>query len=123
MSHSEGETLKAYLDRLLDWSNQWHMQSNIDKCKVMYIGYNNTCLEYTMGGAKWMMTQSLNQKKVLVLCSIAHLNLQANCVKKANQILGMIQRTTTYLKKKSLVRPHMEYAVQACHHINNVTSD
>ena len=44
----------------------------------------------------------------------------ANCVKKANQMLGMIQRTITYDNKrilllmyKSLVIPHLEYAVQA----------
>ena len=44
----------------------------------------------------------------------------ANCVKKANQMLGMIQRTIAYKNKrilllmyKSLVRPHLEYAVQA----------
>ena len=44
----------------------------------------------------------------------------ANCVKKANQMLGMIQRTITNKNKrilllmyKSLVRPHLAYAVQA----------
>ena len=45
----------------------------------------------------------------------------ANCVKKANQMLGMIQRTITYKKPKRilllmykcLVTSHLEYAVQA----------
>ena len=43
----------------------------------------------------------------------------ANCVRKANQMLGMIQRTITYKNKrilllmyKSLVRQHLEYVVQ-----------
>ena len=42
---------------------------------------------------------------------VAHIS---NCVKKANQMLGMIKRTITYTNKrllllmyKSLVRPHM----------------
>ena len=45
-----GETLQADLDRLMDWSNKWQMQFNIEKCKAMHFGYNNPCLEYTMGG-------------------------------------------------------------------------
>ena len=38
------------LDRLMNWSNKCQMQFNIEKCKVMQFGYNNPCLEYTMGG-------------------------------------------------------------------------
>ena len=41
---------QADLDKLLDWSNKWQMQFNIEKCKVMHFGYNNPCLEYTIGG-------------------------------------------------------------------------
>ena len=44
----------------------------------------------------------------------------AHCVKKANQMLGMIRRSFHYkdrktmlLLYKSMVRPHLEYAVQA----------
>ena len=44
-----GATLQADLDKLLDWSNKWQMQFNLEKCKVMHFGYNNPCLEYTMG--------------------------------------------------------------------------
>ena len=53
-----GETLQADIDRLMVWSNKWQMQFNVEKCKVMYFGYNNPCLEYTMGGEKLMMTES-----------------------------------------------------------------
>ena len=104
----------------MDWSNKWQMQFNIEKCKVMHFGYNNPCLEYTMGGEKLMMTESEKD-----LCVVIHSTLKpaahiANYVKKANQMLWMIQRTTTYKNKrilllmyKSLVRPHLEYTVQA----------
>ena len=53
-----GATLQADLDKLLDWSNKWQMQFNLEKCKVMHFGYNNTCLEYTMEGAKLTVTKS-----------------------------------------------------------------
>ena len=60
-----GETLQADIDILMDWSNKWQMQFNKEKCKVMHFGYNNQCLEYTMGGEKLMMTES--EKKILLL--------------------------------------------------------
>ena len=53
-----GATLQAYLDRLLDWLNKWKIQFNIEKCKVMHVGYNSLCSEFTMGGAKVMITES-----------------------------------------------------------------
>ena len=96
------------------------MQFNIEKCKVMHFGYNIPCLEYTMGGEKLMMTASEKDLGVVIhstLKPVAHI---ANWGKKATQMLGMIQRTITYKNKrilllmyKSLVRPHLEYAVKA----------
>ena len=59
MENEENEaTLQADLDKLLDWSNKWQMQFNFEKCKVMHFGYNNPCLEYTMGEAKLTVTKS-----------------------------------------------------------------
>ena len=51
------ETLQTDIDELMDWSNKGQMQFNKEKCKVMHFGYNNPCLEYTMGGEKLMMTE------------------------------------------------------------------
>ena len=86
----------------------------------MHFGYNNPCLEYTMGGAKLTMTDSEKDLGVVTHSTLKPAAHEANCVKKANQMLGMIQRTITYKHKKilmlmykSLVRPHLEYAVQA----------
>ena len=114
-----GETLQAYIDRLLDGSNKWKMQFNIEKCKVMHFGYNNPFLEYTMGGSKLTMTESEKDLGVVIHSTFRPAAHIANCVKKANQMLGMIQRTITYKNKrillfmyKSLVRPHLEYSVQ-----------
>ena len=103
------------------------MQFNVEKCKVMHFGYNNPCLEYTMGREKLMMTESEKDLGVVIHSTLKPAAHIANCVKKANQMLGMIQRTITYKNKrilllmyKSLVRPHLEYAVQAWspHQIN-----
>ena len=34
-------TLQECLDNLVDWSNRWGMQFNVNKCKVMHVGRNN----------------------------------------------------------------------------------
>ena len=114
-----GATLQADLDKLLDWSNKWQMQFNLEKCKVMHFGYNNPCLEYTMGEAKLTVSKSEKDLGAVIDSTLKPAAHIANCVKKANQMLGMIQRTITYKHKrilllmyKSLVRPHLEYAVQ-----------
>ena len=114
-----GATLQADLDKLLDWSNKWQMQFNVEKCKVMHFGYNNPCREYIMGGAKLTVTKSEKDLGVVIDSTLKTAVHMANCVWKANQMLGMIQRTITYknmkillLIYKSLVRPHLEYAVQ-----------
>ena len=34
--------LKEDLVNLAAWSNDWQMLFNVEKCKVMHMGYNNT---------------------------------------------------------------------------------
>ena len=63
----------------------------------MHFGYNNPCLEYTMGEAKLTVTKSEKDLGVVIDSTLKPAAHIANCVKKANQ---------------SLVRPHLEYAVQ-----------
>ena len=41
----------------MGWSNKWQFTFNIEKYRVMNFGYNNSCHEYTMGGAKLMITE------------------------------------------------------------------
>ena len=98
-----GATLQADLDKLLDWSNKWQMQFNLEKCKVMHFGYNNPYLEYTMGGAKLTVTKSEKDLGVVIDSTLKPAAHIANCVKKANHMLGMIQRTITYKNKKILL--------------------
>ena len=98
-----GETLQTDLDRLMDGSNKWLMQFTIEKCKVMHFGYNNPCLEYTMGGEKLMMTESEKDLGVVIHSTLKPAAHITNCVNKANQMLGMIQRTITYSISEQLI--------------------
>ena len=41
--------LKTDLCSLFAWSKEWQMLFNIDKCKVMHLGYNNPSADYFYG--------------------------------------------------------------------------
>ncbi len=47
---SDREELQMTLDLMCDWADTWGMSFNISKCKIMHVGKNNPCYEYTMMG-------------------------------------------------------------------------
>ena len=96
------------------------MLFNLDKCHVMHIGFNNPRAGYTMNGNA---VTEVTEEKDLGVTIQSSLKWNKNCaesVSKANKVLGLIRRTFRYLDKnmflslyKSLVRPHLEYSIQA----------
>lgn len=112
--------LQKDLTSMYDWSLEWQMLLNADKCKCLHIGHNNIEHQYMLGG---IIIESTEQEKDLGV--IIQKNLDVSCqvaetVKRANRLLGMIKRIYTDKSKenilplyKSLVRPHLEYAIQA----------
>jgi len=111
--------LQSDLCNLVSWSKKWQMLFNVDKCKVMHIGYDNMKTEYLMDGVK--LEHVKEEKDVGVIIS-EDLKWEKQCgsaVSKANRILGMIKQNfvdrskeTILLLYKSLVRPHLEYCCQ-----------
>lgn len=112
-------SLQRDLDILLEWSRIWGLDFNINKCKVLHVGSNNINHVYTLGGRPLETTR---QEKDLGVIVSSDLKVHNQCVeqcKKANRILGFVSRNFEYKSKdiilplyKSLVRPHLEYAVQ-----------
>ena len=47
-SVEEQHILQTDLTRLMEWSEEWQMKFNVNKCKVMHLGYNNPSYEYSM---------------------------------------------------------------------------
>ena len=96
------------------------MSFNVDKCKVMHFGKNNAKAEYQMNERK--LAEITEEKDLGVIIS-NDLKVGKQCGKaanKGNQILGLIKRTVISRKKKvilnlykTLVRPHLEYCIQA----------
>ena len=44
------EILQADLNRLFEWSEEWKMLFNVEKCSVMHLGFNNSKEELKLGG-------------------------------------------------------------------------
>ena len=41
-------SLQSDLDTLTEWSKEWQLTFNVNKCKVMHIGRNNRNIQYSM---------------------------------------------------------------------------
>jgi len=113
------ETLQSDLHRLVEWSKDWQMLSNTDKCKVLHFGFNNPHIDYSMDGVK---LQLVKEEKNLGVTVSADMKWERQCIeaiKKANKMLGLIKRNFQDKSKdtviplyKSLVRPHLKYCCQ-----------
>jgi hypothetical protein len=110
--------LQGDIDRLMKWSNDWQMQFNIEKCKVMHFGKGNVHQVYSMGGTK---LQSVVEEKDLGVWISEDMKVAKHCsyaYSRANRMLGIIYRnienkTVDIMLRlyKTMVRPHVEYCV------------
>src|SRR5215469_15369369 len=95
------------------------MNFNADKCKIIHFGSRNEGNNYFIEGS---ILQAASEEKDLGVTVDKTLKFSKQCaeaVKRANNMLGYIARNFEYKPKnvilllyKSLVRPHLEYAVQ-----------
>ena len=112
--------LQNDLDRLVKWSEKWQMMFNFGKCKCLHTGHRNLNVNYKMGDT--VLGTTVKEKDLGVTIS-ADMKVSEQCgiaASKGNQILGLIRRNITYKGKKliiplykAIVRPHLEYCIQA----------
>ena len=96
------------------------MDFNIGKCKVLHIGHGNGRKVYHLNGHE---ISAVSEEKDLGVIMAESMKVGKQCAAaalKANRVLGMMRRTLKYKTKdvitrlyKSLVRPHLEYCIQA----------
>ena len=96
------------------------MQFNVEKCVVIHMGRGNKENEYMLGNRK---LRKSNRERDLGIIVDSNCKFSEQCneaIKSANRTLGMIKRNITYKSKevivrlyKALVRPKLEYCVQA----------
>ena len=108
----------------MEWSKQWLLAFNTDKCKVMHIGHELPTA-YTMSDGKSVtQLQTITVEidlGVYITCDLKPTEQCIQAAKKAQSVLlGMINRQFKTTDKddfgilyKSYVRPHLEYCIQA----------
>jgi hypothetical protein len=111
----EQHNLQNDINNLVHWSDKWLLKFNKSKCKQVHLGHA-TNTKYKMGENE--INQVTEEKDLGILIDDKlkfqqHINQQT---KKANQRLGMIKRSFSYMDTemfltlfKSIVRPYLEY--------------
>ncbi|GAB0176341.1 mitochondrial enolase superfamily member 1 [Grus japonensis] len=112
-------TVQEDLDRLEEWANKKFMKFNKDKCKVLHLGKHNPGVQHRPGSTQ-LGSSSVERDLGVVVDN--RLNMSEHCAaaaKKANRMLGCINKGITSRDKEViiplysvLVRPHLEYSVQ-----------
>ena len=108
------QLLQNDLDKLVKWSEKWQML-NLEKCKFLHTGHGNLDVNNKLGDAA---LDTSAKEKDLGVTIIADIKVSEKCgtaASKGNQILGLIRINITYKENKliAIVRPHLEYCVQA----------
>ncbi|KAK4826263.1 hypothetical protein QYF61_006710 [Mycteria americana] len=112
-------TLQEDLDRLEEWANKNLMKFNKDKCKVLHLGKHNPGVPHRLGSTRLGSSSIERDLGVLVDNKLNMSKQRAAVAKKANRMLGCINKGITSRDKEViipldsvLVRPHLEYCVQ-----------
>ena len=120
VSNEQTKEMQNNLDKLSEWGQTWQMSFNENKCKVMHIGYRNEKAKYILNGTQLKSVDSQVDLGVTVSNSLKPSQQCSEVIKRANKIIGLIGRSFEYKSKNtiltlytSLVRPLLEYCVQA----------
>uniref|UniRef100_A0A8C5MQR1 Reverse transcriptase domain-containing protein n=1 Tax=Leptobrachium leishanense TaxID=445787 RepID=A0A8C5MQR1_9ANUR len=111
--------LQRDLDRLGDWALKWQMKFNVDKCKLMHFGVKYTQATYTLNGTELGKSKQEKHLGVIIDFKLSN-NVQCQtAAAKASKVLACIKRGIHSWDEniilplyKSMVRPHLEYAMQ-----------
>ena len=117
---ADRQHLQGDLNKLIKWSEKWQMLFNFGKCKCLHTGHGNEDAQYTMCGT---VLNTTVKEKDLGLTISADMKVSEQCgiaAAKRNNIFGLIRRNIVYKEKeltippyKTIVRPHLEYFIQA----------
>jgi hypothetical protein len=112
--------LQEVLNRLCEWTTEWGMKFNVQKCKVMHFGKKNPKFSYTMEGT---LLEEVTEERDIGITVTGNLKPSNQCAKAAataRAVLGQIARAfhfrnkSTFVKLyKTYVRPHLEFCTPA----------
>ena len=112
--------LQKDINTLAEWADRWQMAFNASKCKVMHIGRTNVKTDYSMGDTVLAKCSSEKDLGVNLSDTLKAEKQCAEAAKKGNRVLSLIKCNFKFFTKdiiirlhKQMVRPHLEYAIQA----------
>ena len=116
--------LQNDLNTLSQWTNDWLLSFNVDKCKVMHIGKNNPKLDYTMRteNENRILIETSEEKDlgVWITNDLKHEKQVIAASQGAMAVLRSVRRAfvrfdieTFSIIYTSYIRPHLEYCIQA----------
>ncbi len=95
------------------------MPFNVNKCHILHVGTRNKKFDYEMHGVKLYSVQCVKYLGASIASTLKFSRQSKDAASKANRMLGFINRNFSFKNKDialplyiSLVRPHLEYAVQ-----------
>ena len=113
--------LQKRIDHIANWANDWKMEINQKKSKIMHIGKDNPNLPYVMMGTP---IASVALEKDIGFWITDDLSTSTHVGKARNKALaeiGRIRRNFTYIDKRAFcilynqrIRPHLDYGMTAC---------
>ena len=119
-SVDEHELLQKDLHELHKWATKWKMSFNVNKCKIMHLGYSNPKHEYSLEDTALMETEIERDLGVQIDNKLKFSHHIKTIVAKANRMIGLIKISFESIDKdmfktlyNTLIRPLLEYCVHA----------
>ena len=111
--------LQEDISTLVEWANRWQMNFNVDKFSMMHIGHNNMQGNYNMSNQQLQATDQQQDLGIIITKDLKWQKQTEKSCKTSRRVLGLIARNSRYKNKElilplyeSLIRPHLEHAVQ-----------
>ena len=114
------EILQRDLHALENWANKWKMSFNVNKCKIMHLGYKNAEHQYVLNDTILSKSTEERDLGVLIDNELKFSSHIKGIVAKANRMIGLIKISFENIDEdmftnlyNTLIRPLIEYCVQA----------
>ena len=78
------------INKLVEWSNKWQMNFNVDKCSVMHIRHNNMQSNYNMSTQQLPTKDQQQDLGIIITKDLKWRKETVNSCKTANRVLGFI---------------------------------